>query len=180
MELIRVGDKLISIDRLNQAIEDILRYRSQGASQTEAAGRYNVDRSFVSRLETLGEVRRGRSLALVGFPVSNPEALQELCNQEGVDFCWVMTDDQRRNFAQNRSGIELVNEIMRVASVLRSFDVVFLLASNARVRLMEALLDTKTVIPVILGPTPLTEDIFVDPEELRLLIRSVRQAGELS
>ncbi|MHB1955851.1 MAG: transcriptional regulator [Sulfobacillus sp.] len=179
MELIRIGDKLISLERLQQAIEDILRYRSQGASQTDVAGRFNVDRSFVSRLETLGEIRRGRSLALIGFPVANPKAIQDLCEQEGVDFCWVMTDQERRNFAQQLNGIELVNEIMRVAGVLRTFDVVILLASNARVRLMEALLDTKIVIPVILGQTPLTEDIWVEIEELEHIIRSVKLAGEL-
>ncbi len=178
MELIRVGEKMISLDRLVGVMEDMLRYRALGSSQIEVARKFNVDRSFVSRLETLGEIRKGRSVALIGFPIANTDEVQRLCQKAGVDYCWVMTDRERRDFAEHLTGVELVNEIMRVAAELRTYDVVVLLASNARVRLMEALLDARTVVPMILGETPLLEDVHVQADQLLQLIDAVRLAGE--
>ena len=173
-----MGDKLISLDRLAVVIEDMLQSRAHGSSQTDVAKKFHVDRSFVSRLETLGEVRKGRSVALIGFLIANTEAVQGLAKTLGIDYCWVMTDRERRNFAERLTGVELVNEIMRVAAELRTYDVVILLASNARVRLMEALLDARAVIPVILGETPLLDDVEVNTDQLLQLIHAIKLAGE--
>ncbi len=178
MGLIRVGEKMISVERLFGLIEDMLRYRALGSSQVDVARKFNVDRSFVSRLETLGEIRKGRSVALIGFPVANTEEVQRLCQNAGVDYCWVMTERERRDFAENLTGVELVNQIMRVAAELRTYDVVILLASNARVRLMEALLDVRTVVPMILGETPLLQDVHVKTDQLLELIDAIKLAGE--
>lgn len=173
-----MGDKLISLDRLAGVVEDMLRFRAHGSSQTDVAKKFHVDRSFVSRLETLGEVRKGRSIALIGFPIANTGAVQSLSKALGIDYCWVMTDRERRDFAEQLTGVELVNEIMRVAAELRTYDVVILLASNARVRLMEALLDASTVIPMILGETPLVDDVEVNTDQLLQLINAIKLAGE--
>ena len=178
MELIRVGDKLISLDRLVGVIEGMLQSRAHGSPQTEVAKKFHVDRSFVSRLETLGEVRKGRSVALIGFPIANTEAVQGVAKSLGLDYCWVMTDRERRDFAERLTGVELVNEIMRVATELRTYDVVIILASNARVRLMEALLDARTVVPLILGQTPLLDDVEVNTEQLLQLVHAIKLAGE--
>lgn len=180
MELIRVGEKLISLSKIHNMVEEILLARSQGMSQIEVATRYGVDRTFVSRLETLGEVRKGRSIAVIGFPVANTEEVTQTCRRLGVDFCWVMTDAERRRYAESRNGIELVNEIMAWAGRLRGYDVVVLMASNARIRLMEALLGVGKVIPLELGETPLTHDVPVDLSVFEQLIRGIHleQAGE--
>jgi hypothetical protein len=37
---------------------------------------------------------------------------------------WVMTDDERWDFAEDRSGCKLVNELMVMFSQLRDFDTV--------------------------------------------------------
>lgn len=180
MELVRIGEKLISVTKIHKVVEDILTFRSQGVSQAEAASRYGVDRTFVSRLESIGELRKGRSIAVIGFPVANKWAVLNLCQEMGVDFSWVMTDQERRDYAQSVNGIQLVNEILNMAGKLRQYDVVVLLASNARVRLLEALLHGQSVIPVILGPTPLEYDVEVDISLLEQLIRGiqVRDAGD--
>lgn len=177
MDLVRVGDKLISLQKIHNMVQEIVAARSRGLSQTEISAQFGLDRTFVSRLETLGEVRRGRSVAVVGFPVANKEMLEALCVRTGVDFAWLMTDRERREFAQSRTGVELVNEIFRLAQQVRSHDVVILMASNARVRLLTALLDVHAVIPVILGETPLNRDVVVDLDVLESIIKEVQSRG---
>ncbi|MCY0900214.1 MAG: transcriptional regulator [Firmicutes bacterium] len=178
MELIRIGEKLISLQKINNMVEEILRARSHGFSQAEVAQQFGLDRAFVSRLETLGELRRGRSIAVIGFPVANKEAVYRICQRRGVDFAWVMTDAERRAFAESRTGVELINEIFQLAQKVRSYDTVILMASNARVRLLSALLDVRAVIPMILGETPLNRDVTVDVNVLESIIKEVEITKE--
>lgn len=177
MDLIRIGEKLISVQKINNMVEEILHARSRGLSQSEVSSQFSLDRAFVSRLETLGEVRRGRSIALVGFPVANKEALHGMAQRLGVDFVWLMTDSERRAFAESRTGVELVNEIFQLAREVRSYDTVILMASNVRVGLLAALLDVHAVVPVILGETPLNRDVAVDVDMLESIIKEVQSRG---
>lgn len=177
MDLVRIGDKLISLAKIHNMVAEIFEARSRGLSQSDVSAQFNLDRTFVSRLETLGEVRRGPSMALVGFPVANKEQIAALSEDLGVDFVWIMSDDERRAFVQSRTGVELVNEIFRLAHQVRSYDTVILMASNARVRLLTAVLDTHAVIPVILGETPLHRDVEVDVNMLESIIREVQSQG---
>jgi hypothetical protein len=177
MDLIRIGDKLISLSKITTMVEEIFSARSRGLSQSEVSTQFGLDRAFVSRLETLGEVRRGRSIAVIGFPVANRAEVEAVAERLGVDFVWLMTDQERRAFAESRTGVELVNEIFRLARQVRQFDTVVLMASNARVRLLAALLDTQAVVPVILGQTPLNQDVVVDKDMLESIIKEV-QSGE--
>ena len=83
MELIRLGDKIISRRKIDQAINKILNLRMKGLTQKEVAQRLGVDRTLVCRLENLGELRKGRSLAVVGFPVLNKKEVEEALEREG-------------------------------------------------------------------------------------------------
>lgn len=82
-EFYRIGEKLISMEKLNRTVARIMSLRSEGLSQQEVAVRFGVDRSFVSRLETLGAVRKGARLAVVGFPVKNKEEILSLLKETG-------------------------------------------------------------------------------------------------
>ncbi|PSR21297.1 MAG: transcriptional regulator [Sulfobacillus acidophilus] len=177
MDLVRIGDKLISLQKIHTMVEEIFEARAKGLSQTEVSAQFGLDRTFVSRLETLGEVRRGRSIAVIGMPVANKEELSRLCERLGVDFVWLMTDQERRHFAQSRNGVELVNEIFRLAQKVRSYDTVILMASNARVRLLTALLGVHAVIPLVLGETPLYRDVVVEVNVLESIIKEVQLRG---
>ena len=70
MDFIRIGDKVISKEKLWSKIEKILDLRVKGLSQHEAARRMSLDRTFISRLEDW-ERRKGHSIAVVGFPIKN-------------------------------------------------------------------------------------------------------------
>jgi transcriptional regulator len=174
VDLIRIGDKLISVSRIENAIQEMLDLRQQGISQAEVAKKFNTDRTFLSRLESLGEIRKGKTIAIVGFPVKNTEELKQLAFQEGVDFSLLMTDKERWDFVYEKSGIELLNEVMGLIYQVRQYDVVILLGSDQRLRLFKALLD-KEVISIDIGKSPMTEDVYVDPQNLRNIIKMTKK-----
>ena len=110
--LIRVGDKVIDRDRIDRTIDKLLDMRRNGVSQAEAAAAVGIDRPFVSRLENLGEIRKGRRVALIGFPIGNKEDIERLAKKAGVDFVWLMNDVERWAYVEERSGIELLNDVV--------------------------------------------------------------------
>lgn len=168
----RVGDKIINPQKIHKAIDDVLEMRGRGLSQQEVANRIGIDRTMVSRLETLGEVRKGGRIALIGFPVKNCDELAAMARQEGVDYCLLLTEKERWDFVESKSGVGLFNTIMEIISTLRSYDIVIIICSNMRIKLIEALLD-KEVIGVQIGESPLNEDKYVKPESIRAIIRQL-------
>jgi DNA-binding transcriptional regulator LsrR (DeoR family) len=178
MQVMRIGDKVISLGRIHLMVEQAMALRAQGLSQSEVAHRLGVDRSLVSRLESLGEIRKGHAIAVIGFPVANRPAIEAVCQELGVEFVWLMTDRERRAFAESLSGAALIDQILKIAARVRQFDAVVLMASNERIRLMQALLNPGQVVPLVLGETPLEQDVTVDVEALRHAILAVRGEGE--
>lgn len=173
MPYVRVGDKLVSRDKIMRTVDKILERRSSGMSQQEVAYEMNIDRSFISRIETMGELRKGGKVALIGFPVLNKEELAEIAQEYGVDHIFLMTEEERWDWVRSKTGAELLNEIMGLVGTARAFDTVILIGSNMRIKLAEALAD-KQIIPVIIGETPLREDKYVDPEILREILRGLK------
>jgi hypothetical protein len=89
--LMRIGEKLVSTSRIHRVVDQILELRSQGQSQQEVADQIGVDRTFISRMEGLGEVRKGERMAVIGFPIGNKEEIEGDGPEEGVDY--VLGDD---------------------------------------------------------------------------------------
>lgn len=167
----RIGDKVVSRDKLLDAVEAILEEREAGATQEEAARHANVQRSFVSFLETLGEVRRGPRVALVGFPVENRDEVKELATRYAVDFVLVVSQSDRE-YIEAGSSAEVFNQLLETLAALRDFDTLVLLASDYRIKTIEKILGTE-VVGVPLGHTPLREDKHVDVVELERVLSGV-------
>ena len=177
MELIRIGDKIISLSKVDRAVRDILQARSEGHSQGEVAQQLGVDRAFVSHLEGLGEIRKGRSIAVVGFPVANKMALASLLAELGVERALLMTEAERQAFVRHRSGVELVNEIFRLAEEFRQYEVIILIGSEPRIRLLRAFVSAnREVIGLALGQGPLDHDVAVDLTRVRTVIQAFQRA----
>ncbi len=172
MDFFRVGDKLLDFKKANRAVEKIFALRSQGLSQQEVAARLHLDRAFISRLEALGEVRRGEKLGLLGFPLQNKEELAQIAEKAGVDFSFLMTEKERWQFVREHSGIEFFNEIMQIISRLRECDTIIVLSSSKWIELAEVLFDSQ-VLYIEIGATPIKEDIYLDPEKLKNLLYRV-------
>jgi len=161
MDFFRIGDKIISLKKTSTAIEKILKLRSQGKSQQDVSDVMSVDRSFISRLENLGEIRKGKRIGVVGFPIKNKEEIRQILLDRGIGNCLLMNEVERNMFVQMKSGSDLVNDLMALLQEYRMYDTVIVLASDMRTRWIEALLDQQ-VITVDIGSSPLTEDVYVD------------------
>jgi len=175
MDFYRIQDKIVSWEKIERTLHKALLMRSRGFSQQETASRLDIDRTFISRLETIGELRKGQTIACVGFPVLNKTEIQEILEAEGVDYSLMMTEQERQDFINLRNGKEVLNELMNLTAQIRTYDIVILMGSDERLKLIEGILDGQ-VISIELGPSPLTEDKWVDPAEVRKILRSIRAA----
>lgn len=175
MDFFRIGDKIISLQKITEVLRDILSERAKGLSQSEVAARLSIDRSFISRLEGLGEVRKGGAIALIGFPLANCEEVREIARQEGVDFVLVMSDEERWRWVRERSGADLLNELMRLIAKVRQYDKVVLVGSDKRIEIMRGLLDRNTEVATIeIGRSPMSGDVVLNLDVLRNVIRAIK------
>ncbi len=174
MDLVRVGEKVISKKKISGIVNKILELRVKGFSQQEVANQIGVDRTFVSRLETMGEIRKGNRIAVVGFPILNKEEIVEILQLEGVDFSLIMTEQERWEFVRRLNGAELVNNMMQLIGKARKYDAVVLIASDQRIKIIEALLDCE-VIGFSIGASPIEEDRYVDPARIREILASIKK-----
>ncbi|MCL4423938.1 MAG: helix-turn-helix domain-containing protein [Firmicutes bacterium] len=173
MELIRIGDKLVSPRKITETVERILALRQKGLSQQEVADKLQIDRTFISRLESVGEVRKGKTVAIIGFPIENKEEIYQVAEEEGVDFIFLLSEKERWAFAQERTGVELLDIVMDMAAQIRQMDSIILIGSDKRIRVMQAFLG-REVIPIQIGPSPITKDVRMDPEQLRETLRMIK------
>ena len=174
MELIRLGDKIISRRKIDQAINKILNLRMKGLTQKEVAQRLGVDRTLVCRLENLGELRKGRSLAVVGFPVLNKKEVEEALEREGVDLVFIMSEKERWQFIKQKSGVDLFDSIMEQIAKVHSYDQVIVIGSNQRIKVFKAVLH-KEVVGFEIGESPIQEDKIVEIDDLIKLVRAVKE-----
>lgn len=170
MHLIRIGDKVINRDRIMQMVDRILELRSEGLSQLEVAEKLGIDRTVISRLESMGEVRKGKRIALVGFPVMNRAELTAVAEAEAVDFVLLMSEEERIHFARSQNGEDVLNQVMAYIARARECDGVIFIGSDRRLRMVEGLVGPH-VVGIEIGASPLHEDKYVDPHEVRALIR---------
>lgn len=173
MNLIRVGDKVLSSERIHRSVDQILQLRRDGFSQQEVAERLGVDRTLISRLESLGEIRKGARLALIGFPLANTDELKRAAQSEGVDFIFLMNQKERWGFVEGKSGAELINSFMALIAQMEEYDAVIFIGSDMRVKMVEAILGSRAICWEI-GISPIEEDRWVNPDQLRQLIRQLQ------
>ncbi|MFW6149080.1 MAG: helix-turn-helix domain-containing protein [Atribacterota bacterium] len=173
MDLIRIGEKVLSWEKINREIAKILRLRTGGLTQGEVARKLGIERTFVSRMESLGEIRRGKKVALVGFPIKNKEKLLLLAKEVGVDFTLLLTQKERFEFIENKTKSDLFNQIISIITRLIDFDLIVFLGSDKRVEVAEKLFSIQ-VIGVVIGESPITEDKYVDPEMILEILKEVK------
>ena len=173
MKLIRIGEKVISEEKLRKEISKILKLRTEGLTQEEVARKHGVERTFVSRLESLGEIRRGEKIALVGFPIKNKEEILSLSERFGIDYALILTEQERNNFVKVRDKGKLFNDTLDIITYLLDFDVIIFLGSDKRVDFAEKLFHIQ-VIGIEIGKSPITEDKYVDPKIIENVLKEVK------
>ncbi len=169
MQFYRIGDKVINSKYLNKTINKVLKMRQSGYSQTKVAEELGLERSFISRLESIGEIRRGNKIALVGFPIKNKDEIIQIAQDYGLEYTLVMTEEERWNFIQEKSGLNIFEDVIEILVELKEYDLTIFLGSDMRLDLVDKLLDGK-IIGLKIGESPIKEDKYVDPEELKEIL----------
>jgi len=172
MNFVRIGSKLINRKRITRVIDGIIDLRARGMSQQDVADEMGVDRSFISRLEGIGEVRKGKRIALVGFPIGNKSEVGRLAERYGVDFVFLMSEDERWDYVRENSGAQLANRIMELISEIKEYDAVVFLASDMRIKTFESILGD-VLIGLEIGNSPLQEDQIIDLGELEQVLAGI-------
>lgn len=168
----RIGEKMISLDKAVRQVEKALEMRERGVSQQETANRLQLDRSFLSRLESIGEIRKGSRVAVIGFPLANAAELSAVCSEYGLDFFLILNNLERWNMVQDKQALDFFNTMFELVTRLRQFDTLIMITSDKWFNLAEALLDLQ-IMHLDLGPTPIDDDRTVDPEYLRDTLKQV-------
>lgn len=171
MQFYRIGNKVINSKYLDKTISKILKLRQSGYSQKKVAEELSLERSFISRLESIGEVRRGNKIAMVGFPVKNKEEIIEIAKKHGLEYILVMTEKERWDFIKKKSGLEIFNDVIEILVELKEFDLTIFIGSDMRLDLVDKLLDGK-VIGLNIGESPINENKYVDPNEIEKILDS--------
>jgi len=179
MNIVRLGNKVIDAERLHLAVDQILQMRQKGFSQQEVADRTGIDRTFISRLESLGEIHKGARTALIGFPLANVRELTEVARAAGVDFILLMSEADRQHFMEDMKSADLINQFMSLIAQVKEYDSIIFIGSDMRIRTIEAILGPK-VISWEIGISPLTEDRWINPEQLKQLIQQVKMPSDRS
>jgi len=177
MEFIRVGDKVLSLEKLEAKIRKILKLRAQGSTQAEVAEILGIDRSFISHLEGLGEIRKGIKVGLIAFPVKNRAEVEKLAEELGVDVYLVMSQEEREKKVESADGFYVFNEVIEILTNLVECDVIIVAASDLRIKQAEKIFGENKVIGITLGKSPLRQDAVLDVNELKQLIVNIIEKG---
>jgi len=60
VDLIRIGDKLISFSRIVETVQEMLDMRQQGFSQADVAKKFNTDRTFCRAWKALERLEKAK------------------------------------------------------------------------------------------------------------------------
>lgn len=173
MQFIRIGEKIICKEKLDREINKILELRVKGITQEGVARKLGVERTFVSRLESLGEIRKGKKIALVGFPIKNKEELTHLAEKLGIEYVFLLTQEERFEFIKKKGKSELFNEIIEIIVNLSDFDLIIFMGSDMRVPLVEKIFSIQ-VIGIVIGHSPIKESKYVHPEKIIEIVKQVK------
>ncbi len=132
MKEIKIGDKVISVERARELIEKIFDLRSEGSTQEEVAQMLGVERTFISRLEGIGEIRRSKEIALVCSGVSDEQKTRATAEDLGVDFFYL---NGKKNTA--------MKDILWMLDRIKDIDYVVFLGHRDELALLEQVLDKK-------------------------------------
>ena len=173
MALVRVGDKVSTATRSTESLTGCRSCGRMGCPRQKRLPE-GIDRSR-PRIENLGEVRKGKRVALIAS-VGNKAEIEAVAQSAGKTTMWLMNDGERyirpgpiRHRASERCGMEI--------SGFQQYDQVIFLGSDFRVRLIEAILGDK-VSGVVIGRSPIHEDVKVDPHEISAVIAAVRGGAD--
>lgn len=131
---IKIGDKIISIERASSLIDKIFDLRSSGSTQEEVAKMLGIERSFISHLEGIGEVRKSKEIALIGSGLTDVKRVEDMAGKLGIEHVFL-----------NQDGTARIEDALQVLALLRNIDFIIFLGPAKEHKLLEAVLDKKII-----------------------------------
>jgi len=175
--LLRIGEKIISMPKIEESIRKVLQLRATGLSQQEVANILGLDRTFISRLESIGEIRKGKKIAVFGFPIKNTEEIKKISAAQGADYIYIANEEKRWNLVRDKSALTFFNEAMELIAKLQAFDLVVLISSRRWLKIAEAFLN-KEIVFIELGPSPIKKDCYLNPHMFQKVLGKVTCSRE--
>ena len=129
-----IGDKVISLERANALVDKIFDLRSSGSTQAEVAKMLGVERSFISHLEGIGEVRRSKEIAFIGSGVGDGKRVDMMARELGFEHVFI-----------NDDGMARIEDALGVLAILKDIDFIVFLGPAAEHKLLETVLDKKVI-----------------------------------
>jgi predicted XRE-type DNA-binding protein len=158
LKTVKIGDKIISLERARSLIERIFHLRQSGSTQQEVASMLGVERSFISHLEGLGEIRRSKQIALIGFGIGNTSEVEEVGRNLGLDYI--------RLFGKQAS----MEEILGALNWVQGVDFIVFMGRDSEITLFEKIINKK-----ILGISTSGDNRLVDTEKLRETLKGLAE-----
>ena len=121
----------------------------------------------------MGEIRKGKKIALVGFPIKNKEELTLLAEKLGIEYVLLLTQEERFEFIKKKGKNELFDEIMKIIVNLADFDLIIFIGSDARVPVVEKIFSVQ-VVGMVIGHSPIKESKYVNPEKIIEIVKQVK------
>jgi hypothetical protein len=143
---IKIGDKIISMDRASALIDRIFDMRSNGSTQEEVAKTLGVERSFISHLEGIGEVRKSKEIAFIGSGVKNEAVVEGVARSLNFEHIFVSGDGRAR-----------IDQALTILTILKEIDFIIFLGPETEHKLLESILDKK-----VIGISPEKEAVLND------------------
>lgn len=158
MKTVKIGNKIISLERARSLIERIFHLRQSGSTQQEVASLLGVERSFISHLEGLGEIRRSKQIALLGCGIRNASEIQEMGRDLGLDYIQL--------FGSKAS----VEELLGALAWVQGADFIVFIGQDSEIALFEKVINKK-----ILGIPTSGDSRLVDTEKLREILKDLAE-----
>jgi len=160
-----IGDKVISLERANALVDKIFDLRSTGSTQAEVAKMLGVERSFISHLEGIGEVRKSKEIAFIGSGVSDALQVEAMAQDLGFEHVFI-----------NADGMARLEDALGVLAILKDIDFIIFLGPPSEHKLLEAVLDKK-IIGIVPDKENGLEDVLAEfaGKRTRRAFRSVRR-----
>ncbi|HDK26506.1 MAG TPA: transcriptional regulator, partial [Candidatus Atribacteria bacterium] len=109
----------------------------------------------------------------VGFPIKNKEELTHLAEKLGIEYVFLLTQEERFEFIKKKGKSELFNEIIEIIVNLSDFDLIIFMGSDMRVPLVEKIFSIQ-VIGIVIGHSPIKESKYVHPEKIIEIVKQVK------
>jgi transcriptional regulator with XRE-family HTH domain len=165
---IKIGDKIISMDRASTLIDKIFAMRSSGSTQEEVAKQLGVERSFISHLEGIGEVRKSKEIAFIGSGVADAGRVESMVSDLNFEHVFI-----------NADGTAHIEDALGVLAILKEIDFIVFLGPATERKLLETVLEKK-IVGITLDKEEKLDEVLSEfaGKRTRRAYRSVRR-GEI-